>query len=74
MVEDDEKPVVAPPSPGLSPVKMVLGLVVLIGLNYVFTDLLDESVRLSSPLLPLVHTRPELSRVPSRGRGFPCSW
>ena len=50
MVEDDEKPVVAPPAPGLSPVKMVLGLVVLIGLNYVFTDLLDESVRRSSPL------------------------
>ena len=50
MVKDDETPVVAPPAPGLSPVKMVLGLVVLIGLNYVFTDLLDESVRRSSPL------------------------
>ena len=50
MVEDDETLVVAPPAPGLSPVKMVLGLVVLIGLNYVFTDLLDESVRRSSPL------------------------
>ena len=41
---------VAPSAPGLSPVKMVLGLVVLISLNYVFTDLLDESVRRSSPL------------------------
>ena len=53
----DEKPAAAPPTPGLSPVKMVLGLVVLLGLNYVFTDLLDESVCGSSPPCLLVHTR-----------------
>ena len=50
MAKPEENAVVAPPTPGLSPVKMVLGLVVLLGLNYVFTDLLDESVRRSSPL------------------------
>lgn len=44
MAHNDEKPAAAPPTPGLSPVKMVLGVVVLLGLNYVFTDLLDESV------------------------------
>ena len=53
---DDEKPAVVPPTaPGLSPVRIVLGMVVLLGLNYVFTDLLDESVCRSSPLLPFVH-------------------
>ena len=53
---ESEKPAAAPPTPGLSPVKMVLGLVVLLGLNYVFTDLLDESVCCSSPPCLLVHT------------------
>ena len=53
---EGEKPAAAPPTPGLSPVKMVLGLVVLLGLNYVFTDLLDESVCCSSPPCLLVHT------------------
>ena len=52
---EGEKPAAAPPTPGLSPVKMVLGLVVLLGLNYVFTDLLDESVCCSSPPCLLVH-------------------
>ena len=43
-----------PPTPGLSPMRIVLGMVVLLGLNYVFTDLLDESVCRCSPLPPLV--------------------
>ena len=55
MASADEKPVVAPPAPGLSPVKMALGLVVLLGLNYVFTDLLDESVCCSRLPCLLVH-------------------
>ena len=54
---EGEKPAAAPPTPGLSPVKMVLGLVVLLGLNYVFTDLLDESVCCSSPPCLVVHAR-----------------
>ena len=55
--DEGEKPAAAPPTPGLSPVKMVLGLLVLLGLNYVFTDLLDESVCCSSPPCLVVHAR-----------------
>jgi hypothetical protein len=55
MAHNDEKPAAAPPTPGLSPVKTVLGVVVLLGLNYVFTDLLDESVCCSRLPCLLVH-------------------
>jgi hypothetical protein len=39
----------APSASGLSPVRMALGLVVLLGLNHLLTDFMDESVRGQAP-------------------------
>jgi len=52
-----------PPTPGLSPMRIVLGMVVLLGLNYVFTDLLDES---GLPVLMVTARLPQQPRNATR--------